>query len=336
MNDMAQVAKNAWWTDEKEREFLRIKDGLKNYESTFTSTLEAYKKQESEIRYLKDRNEHLERDLKTMTNKANKVTLEKESFQKQLNASLLELETTRSLLNSKEDEMCQFKLEKTQTKAISTVAGERMVKRKNSINDLSDREWQQKLSEMFVSLYDDSWTDAFKVVKDDDKNDQHACKQLLLIFKSCWAFCLQYSKSQLEALQLTYIKAGNKGENTKREILETYPSQLIELIQDTRRYFVQDFLPRLQQIYWTQNETNLSESLRPYVQACLQMCWYSAISDPALHYVFTADNLEHFRSFTQSGNDVDYVVWPALLMHEFGPLLLKGVVQFKKIEEKEQ
>lgn len=34
-----------------------------------------------------------------------------------------------------------------------------------------------------------------------------------------------------------------------------------------------------------------------------------------------------FKEFVQSGNCVNYVVWPALFLHKNGPLLYKGVVQ---------
>jgi hypothetical protein len=34
-----------------------------------------------------------------------------------------------------------------------------------------------------------------------------------------------------------------------------------------------------------------------------------------------------FRLFTRNGERLDYMVWPALLLHENGPLVQKGVVQ---------
>jgi hypothetical protein len=39
--------------------------------------------------------------------------------------------------------------------------------------------------------------------------------------------------------------------------------------------------------------------------------------------------LQSFRHFTKFGIQLDYVVWPALLLYEGGPLVVKGVVQMK-------
>jgi hypothetical protein len=36
-----------------------------------------------------------------------------------------------------------------------------------------------------------------------------------------------------------------------------------------------------------------------------------------------------FKTYTKSGEFVDYIVWPPLYLHENGPLLCKGVAQGK-------
>ena len=36
---------------------------------------------------------------------------------------------------------------------------------------------------------------------------------------------------------------------------------------------------------------------------------------------------EKYKTFTVCGTKLDYVVWPALLLHEDGPVLSKGVAQ---------
>lgn len=77
----------------------------------------------------------------------------------------------------------------------------------------------------------------------------------------------------------------------------------------------------------------MEKSLKPYVDACLELCWYSITSDPPLHYAFSVDKVEDFRGYTIGGEDVDYVVWPAMYLYEYGPLIYKGVVQFKKSDK---
>ncbi|CAG2229812.1 unnamed protein product [Mytilus edulis] len=88
--------------------------------------------------------------------------------------------------------------------------------------------------------------------------------------------------------------------------------------------------------------TDLSDPQRPqklsepYVNKCIELCWYSAISDPPLVYAFEANtNVDDFRGYTKSGDEIDYVVWPSMYLHEYGPLLYKGVVQYKMTDKHE-
>jgi hypothetical protein len=41
---------------------------------------------------------------------------------------------------------------------------------------------------------------------------------------------------------------------------------------------------------------------------------------------FDADK---FKTYTKCGKQVDYVVWPPMLLHKGGPMLCKGVAQGK-------
>lgn len=38
-------------------------------------------------------------------------------------------------------------------------------------------------------------------------------------------------------------------------------------------------------------------------------------------------NTDMYRAYTKSGDHVEYVVWPAIYLHEGGPVLMKGVAQ---------
>ena len=57
-----------------------------------------------------------------------------------------------------------------------------------------------------------------------------------------------------------------------------------------------------------------------------------AIKDPVMHLdeeliLDTAHDTSVYREFGKNGDKVKFVVWPALFLHEGGPLLNKGVVQ---------
>lgn len=70
----------------------------------------------------------------------------------------------------------------------------------------------------------------------------------------------------------------------------------------------------------------------PFFEKCVNMCWYMAIQEPMMYLddklqIDTRYNKTEYKEYVQSGDKVRYIVWPALYLHEKGPLLYKGVVQ---------
>lgn len=75
---------------------------------------------------------------------------------------------------------------------------------------------------------------------------------------------------------------------------------------------------------------DIKEDLQTYVESCLEVCWYSSINEPPMHYGFDAEEqTDDFREYTQGGKAVDFVVWPAMYLFINGPILYKGVAQYK-------
>lgn len=73
------------------------------------------------------------------------------------------------------------------------------------------------------------------------------------------------------------------------------------------------------------------ESIKSYIDTCLELSWLSAICDPPLYYSFTAENLEDFRGCqsTIRSNVVQCVLLPAMYLHRNGRCISRGVVKFK-------
>lgn len=69
-----------------------------------------------------------------------------------------------------------------------------------------------------------------------------------------------------------------------------------------------------------------------FIKSCIRLCWYMNLQEPSVYMVTDVDpnSLHMFRAYTRSGDVIDYVVWPSLLLKEDGPLLYKGVAQMKK------
>lgn len=62
------------------------------------------------------------------------------------------------------------------------------------------------------------------------------------------------------------------------------------------------------------------------------------VQDPPLVLDFggSAEGETRFRPYTMSGPVLDYTLWPAMLLHKGGPLVFKGVAQFKKKAEEQK
>lgn len=68
-----------------------------------------------------------------------------------------------------------------------------------------------------------------------------------------------------------------------------------------------------------------------YINICIDIAWHTQIQDPPLKLDFDSSDtdLSSFRPYISSGPHLDYVLWPALLLHEKGSVVAKGVAQFK-------
>lgn len=56
------------------------------------------------------------------------------------------------------------------------------------------------------------------------------------------------------------------------------------------------------------------------------------LQDPPLVFDFdgSSGEVSRFRPYTVSGQQLDYILWPVLLLNEGGPVVSKGVAQFRK------
>lgn len=300
------------------------------------------KKDEDHEQFRKEYNIVLSR-LKEETKAKEKIKTEhdrtiselKRSSGKQLNATLKDendrMKQQVDKMNVEIDEL-RGEVDRLRT-SLSKVAGERMTDGNPFVTDLSDPDRPQKLAEKFNSLYDNSWTDAFESVSKKNSDEKSVCTLLLDTFQECWRYCSELSKKQLSDMQQCcavpyHPLSGTSSIEIKEEDSVMYSRHL----KDARRSFARPLVPKLCQHYWENVIPKTSpkdKSLKPYIEACLDLCWLSAVCDPPIDYSFCPDNLDNYRGYTQNGDEVDFVVWPAMHLHQYGPLLYQGVVQFK-------
>ncbi|XP_052796281.1 uncharacterized protein LOC128228820 [Mya arenaria] len=69
-----------------------------------------------------------------------------------------------------------------------------------------------------------------------------------------------------------------------------------------------------------------------FVEACFHICWLMLMHDPPVVIQKNVTKGSPFdkgsyKPYMTTGDKIDYVVWPALLLHEDGPVIAKGVVE---------
>ncbi|WAQ98873.1 hypothetical protein MAR_023246 [Mya arenaria] len=75
------------------------------------------------------------------------------------------------------------------------------------------------------------------------------------------------------------------------------------------------------------------EDLKPFIMKCIYVCWMMVVQNPLMCFFLpkpgTDVNTSMFKVYTKSGRTVDFIVWPAMMLHETGSVVCKGVLQPK-------
>ncbi|KAL3863843.1 hypothetical protein ACJMK2_005571 [Sinanodonta woodiana] len=182
--------------------------------------------------------------------------------------------------------------------------------------NLGETHTPAKVKERYAELYDTEWTDAFEYLKDNNWSEVDAIITLQRILR--WTddtSIMHRMKTPLISKQVTI------------------------LAKQYRRSTAEECLPALQQAFVTHVlptfvdlEKYNSKSLFYFSRGCVEVCWFMCMQEPPMIFVGKVEqnsplDTKSFRCYSRPGDKVDYLVWPALLLHERGPVVVKGVVQ---------
>lgn len=197
-----------------------------------------------------------------------------------------------------------------------------------NIADLSDMNRPTILAEKFSTLYDDQWTDAFDAVSGYPGFEEEVkiIKILLEIVQDCFKLCREEAYKQLQQVLAAY--------NTT---VEAAPRELIKMTKDTRKKHASVYLPALKQTVFNSSSAKYGniiqdEAVQAYVNRCTELCWLMSVQDPPMAlYSGVAPDYKYdktkYREYMKSGDYVDYIVWPCVLIQDGGNLMSKGVAQ---------
>ncbi|WAQ98302.1 hypothetical protein MAR_022675 [Mya arenaria] len=108
-----------------------------------------------------------------------------------------------------------------------------------------------------------------------------------------------------------------------------------EQMTKVRKEVSRSILPIVQRAYMEASwRKHCLHDLKPFVMQCLYIGWMMVVQSPPMSFktALRGDKFDSnvFKQYTCTGSIVDFVVWPALLLHECGPVVGKGVAQPRK------
>ncbi|KAJ8297824.1 hypothetical protein KUTeg_024355 [Tegillarca granosa] len=234
---------------------------------------------------------------------------------------------------------------------MSEVAGLHLRNNNPAITDLSDEMRPSKLAEQFSELYDNEWTDVIECLKSTgEDNEKDMIEFLFDIVKSAYTWCKDKLSKQLQEFiqTLLFSQDNDLGRNGTDEVIyvnvnhnasievqqrckgifKKFTSNMIkDYEQEYKRKILKDILNKRGKY----NDISSKQPFKEFLSKCVSLSWYMNIQDPPVEMELKQVNklnTEHYRAYTKSGQIIDFVVWPALMLHSEGPLMYKGVAQF--------
>lgn len=127
----------------------------------------------------------------------------------------------------------------------------------------------------------------------------------------------------------------------KERIQNNEPTREQELVQEELKHMRKEIsialVPMVQKAYintcW---KFDCIATLKPFIELCLFVGWMMVIQSPPMCLYEaqvqpeTRFDKNMFKEYTTTGPLIDYIVWPAMLLYENGPVVIKGVAQGKK------
>ncbi|XP_076070246.1 uncharacterized protein LOC143041953 isoform X3 [Mytilus galloprovincialis] len=240
---------------------------------------------------------------------------------------------------------------------LSKLAGKKLTDGNPGITDLGNPNRPAKIGERWASLYTDEWTDVFEDLTEQKKikgnTNELPEKQLIKIVDWCYKRCLEIAKEQNNKIHETLWEVvrfihflGAKPKEVEQNKLvqcniDTEDKMMIAamttfeekakiqlqcsttLIDAVRKQCCDDYI--------SSNPDSLA-SAKHFIMKCSELCWHALSSNPPMaidyeNFEEQAMDPNKFNKYNRSGTTVEYVVWPALLLHKDGPVLAKGTVQ---------
>ncbi|KAL3879249.1 hypothetical protein ACJMK2_031554 [Sinanodonta woodiana] len=215
---------------------------------------------------------------------------------------------------------------------LSSQAAARMTHNNPYITDLSDKNRPTKISERYSELYDNQWTDAFELLHTNHHlSEIEAIEVLRDVLSVSFHKCKEVRQLREDAVNALKQYIGEDEDSEDVAILE-----VMRTLKGTKRNYKkmqEEFNQHVHSELATGKNYKMIPDIRPYMDECVEICLLMNIQEPpvelrGLERLSGADfDLSAFQPYTKSGNKIEYIVWPAMYLHQNGPILRKGVAQ---------
>ncbi|XP_052280081.1 myosin heavy chain, fast skeletal muscle-like isoform X2 [Dreissena polymorpha] len=211
---------------------------------------------------------------------------------------------------------------------LSKMVGENLTNNNPNITDLSDENRPTKLAEIYSEMYDNEWTDAFEELEKQGSKELNIISDLLKILQDTLKFCGKLAEQYIANLQKSASKLHDKTSTTNQY-------QKLHLLKELRKSYAPSLADEVFSLYVKEKNLKFGKTpkVEAYTRSCVKLSWLMSVQDPAvvIDEVKTPSKFDgdRYRAYTQSGTTMEFVVWPTMLIHSGGPILMKGVAQCK-------
>ncbi|CAC5413607.1 unnamed protein product [Mytilus coruscus] len=195
------------------------------------------------------------------------------------------------------------------------------------IADLSDMNRPTKVAEKFNSLYDHQWTDAFedlrRLYKHEINGQERAILEMSIILKRAFEYTQETAEKQTRkiAMSMKELMINPNGNSFMNNELDNQHKHI-------------DIDPLCEVRFLRYAKQCIKENAELSLPVLHKIAWFMNVQDPPMSLLWPddvrrGDITTSFRFFTRSGTILQHEVWPALLLTSDGPMMTKGVAQFK-------
>ncbi|XP_064614724.1 putative leucine-rich repeat-containing protein DDB_G0290503 [Liolophura sinensis] len=289
---------------------------------------------ERNIDELKSKHAKIQLELEDKNNKLRQCVSDLQSQYQRLELEYNNFRQTSSLqIQERDDKLKQSSIR------ISKLVAENVGRNNPFLEDLGSQNRSMKIAERFRGdLYGDIWCDTLDLLMDDGMPEEEALKAICDTLLAVYQFCRDHLARVVQCASSFLMNLTDTGLDPSLTGTQELGGDLVHLMSAMKDFLrasaMTVTLDKLLQLYTRRDGTDilpLPEALVGFTRQALAICWCMVTQDPPMSLLHTLDpgggyDPSSFQAYRSSGIRAKFLVWPALLLTDSGPLMEKGVV----------